>query len=162
MQDASGTEDTEGNWADETAKLGDDNLLWKQYAIYVDLFKFYVDITWKSSTWFYAITGAILAYYFNHVEDNNPLLRYALVLPIILSLGLAFIYDRGNRQTEDLEKKLEYIRERLRLPGKPHVDFLEKFLEVCRLLFVIVGLSILVVFLLSFPRIRALFYLTGR
>ena len=162
MQDARGKEDTEGNWADETAKLGDDNLLWKQYAIYVDLFKFYVDITWKSSTWFYAITGAILAYYFNHVEDNNPLLRYALVLPIILSLGFAFIYDHGNRQTEDLEKKLEYIRERLRLPGKPHVDFLEKFLEVCRLLFVFVGLSILVVFLLSFPRIRALFYLTGR
>jgi hypothetical protein len=161
MQDATGKEDIEDNWADETAKLSDDNLLWKQYAIYVDLFKFYVDITWKSSTWFYAITGAILAYYFSHIQDNNPLLRYALVLPIILSLGFAFIYDRGSRQTEDLENKLKYIRERLRLPGKPHVDFLEKFLEVCRLLFVFVGLSILVVFLLSFPWVRNLFTLTG-
>jgi hypothetical protein len=157
----SNRDDKEDDWADETAEVSDDNLLWKQYAIYVDLFKFYVDITWKSSTWFYAITGAILAYYFSHIHDDNPLIRYALGLPIILSFGFAFIYDRGNRQTEDLEKKLEYIRKRLRLPGKPHVDFLEKFLEVGRLLFVFVGLSIFVVFLLSFPRVSKLFTLIG-
>lgn len=157
MRDRASKEDL---WADETAKVTDDNLLWRQYTVYVDLFKFYVDIAWKSTTWFYAITGAILAYYFSHIQDDNPYLRYALGLPIILSFGFAFIYHRGNRQTEDLEDKLEYIRERLKLPGKPHVDFLEKFLEVGRLLFVLVGLSILVVFLLSFPRISALLALS--
>lgn len=39
-----------------------DNLLWDQYAVYVDLFKFYVDLAWKSTTWYYAITGVVLAY----------------------------------------------------------------------------------------------------
>jgi len=63
-------EGEEGGWADETARVADDNLLWKQYAIYVDLFKFYVDITWKSSTWFYAITGAILTYYFGQIRTT--------------------------------------------------------------------------------------------
>jgi hypothetical protein len=31
-------------------RIDPDNFLWKQYTVYVDLFKFYVDIAWKSTT----------------------------------------------------------------------------------------------------------------
>ena len=147
MQDAGNSHNL---WADETVEISPDNLLWKQYTVYVDLFKFYVDMTWKGSTWFYAITGAILTYYFGHIPDNNPLLRYTLILPILLSFGLAFIFHRGVQETKDLDEKLEYIRKRLKLAGKPHIDVLEIFLKLGRLLFLLVGLAVFAVFFLSF------------
>jgi hypothetical protein len=136
--------------ADKTKKIEPDNLLWKQYIVFADLFKFYVDITWKATTWFYAITGAILVYYFDHVGDNNPFLRYSLVLPIALSFGLFTIYHRGRRETRELDDDLWYIAEQLELPGKPHVDILERFLWIGGLLFLFTGVGLLIVFLLSF------------
>jgi hypothetical protein len=137
--------------ADKTEEIPPDNLLWKQYIVFADLFKFYVDITWKATTWFYAITGAILVYYFDHVGENDPYLRYSLFLPIALSFGLATIYYRGRRETRELDGDLWYIAEKLKLPGKPHVDILERFLRIGALLFLLTGVALLVVFLLSFP-----------
>src|SRR5688500_5108469 len=86
-------------FAKEKDTIDPDNLLWKQYLVYVDLFKFYVDVTWKATTWFYAITGAILVYYFDHISDENLFLRYALLLPILLSVGFSLMYGRGLRET---------------------------------------------------------------
>jgi hypothetical protein len=137
--------------ADESKEITPDNLLWKQYVVYADLFKFYVDITWKATTWFYAITGAILVYYFDHVGDDNPFLRYSLVLPIALSFGLFTIYLRGLREVQELDDNLWYIAQKLKLPGKPHVDILGRFLRVGGLLYLFTGVGLLVVFLLSFP-----------
>ncbi len=63
--------DTEEHWARKPENLDSDNLLWKQYNTYVDIFKFYVNVIWQVITWFYAITGAILVYYFDHVKDTR-------------------------------------------------------------------------------------------
>ena len=144
--------DTPECWANKLAEIKPDSLLWKQYIVYVDLFKFYVDITWKATTWFYAITGAILVYYFAHADDNNPFLRWSLVLPIILSFGLFRIYRRGINQTKDLNEKLTYIRQKLNLPGKPHISVLENFLRVGCILFLLVGYGLVILFVVSFLR----------
>jgi hypothetical protein len=139
------------DWADETVNIGPDNLLWKQYSIYVDLFKFYVDAVWKSTTWFYAITGAILVYYFDNASSDNPFLRYSLVLPIVLSFGLFAIYLVGGYQTKELNDRLDYICLKLRLTGKPHVNVLKYFLWAGGFLCLLVGLGISVVFVRNFP-----------
>ena len=136
--------------ATEGKNLNPDNLLWKQYLVYVDLFKFYVDITWKATTWFYVITGAILVYYFDHIGGENLFLRYSLFLPFILSLGFSLIYGRGLRETLELENNLEYIAEHLELPGKPHVDVLGRFLMAACVLFLLTALGLLFIFWLSF------------
>ena len=76
-------------------------------------------------------------------------MRYSLVLPFILSFGLARIHARGVHQTEDLDEKLEYIRGKLELPGKPHVDVLTSFLKMGSRLFLLVGARLLALFVLS-------------
>jgi hypothetical protein len=47
-------------WANSDTILDAENLLWKQYIVYVDLFKVYVDNALRPCIWFYGITGAIL------------------------------------------------------------------------------------------------------
>lgn len=136
-------------WAKKSERLNEDNLLWKQYNVFTDLFKFYVNTTWKVITWFYAITGAILVYYFDHAP-KNPHLRYALLLPVVLSFGFSKIFKVGASQNKELAEWLDYIRSQLNLPGRPHVEILDQFLEQSSMLFLVVTMGLIVAFCLSF------------
>ncbi|GAB4210709.1 MAG: hypothetical protein OHK0012_01710 [Synechococcales cyanobacterium] len=148
-QPMTNTPDTKEHWAIKPDNLDSDNLLWKQYKTHVDIFKFHINVTWQVVTWFYAITGAILVYYFDHVKDNSYL-RYVLVLPSSSSFGFYQIFAFGAEQNKDLVRWLNYIRAQLSLPGRPHVEVLSKFLELSSKLFLLVSLGLVVVFVLSF------------
>ena len=123
---------TKQNWADETAELSSDNLLWKQYVVYVDLFRFYVDVTWRIVAWYYAVTGVVLVYYFDHLGENRYL-EYSLGFIAVMSFGFAVVCWYARAQVADLRDRLDYIAERLRLPGRPHVEFLSHLLVLCGL-----------------------------
>ena len=43
--------------------MSDPEMLWRQYSLHVDLYKFYLDLAIKINVFYYAVTGAILAYY---------------------------------------------------------------------------------------------------
>ena len=62
--------------------------LWKQYEISVDLYKHYLKLTIEINVFYYAITGAIVSYYFAH-RAEAPDIRFALMLPILMSVLLA-------------------------------------------------------------------------
>ena len=68
-------------------------LLWRQYSQHVDLYKFYVEATIKLMAFHYAITGAILSFYFAHSADST--VRWALLLPVAFSISLTLIFWRG-------------------------------------------------------------------
>lgn len=118
------------------------DFLWKQYVTFVDLFKFYLDTTLKSNIWFYTITGAILTYYFAHLNKGNANLKFSLILPVILGLGIGVIFLLGSIQAKDMKRKLTYIREELHLPGAPHADVLIIFLQFSGILSILVALFI--------------------
>ncbi len=117
------------------------DLLWKQYEVFVDLFKFYLDTALKCNIWYYTLTGAILTYYFKN-ENENTHLKYSLILPVILGIGLGVIFLLGSVQAVDLKRKLTYIREELHLPGAPHTDVLINFVRFAGLLLILVALFI--------------------
>jgi hypothetical protein len=128
------------SWAKGDAAIDANNLLWKQYGVFVDLFRFYLDTMLKANIWFYSITGAILTYYFKNAQD--PLLKYSLVLPMILGLGFGIMCLYGSIQANDTRKKLIYIRDELKLPGMPHVQILFYFLIFAGILFIVVAAAI--------------------
>lgn len=119
----SNTHIIEAHWAKRPDTLSPDNLLWKQYLTYIDIFKIYVNVTWQVTTWFYTITGAVLVYCFDH-ESNNSHLQFALVLPTILSFGFHGIFAFGAKKNKNLVRWLNYIRAELSLPGRPQVEIL--------------------------------------
>jgi hypothetical protein len=137
------------SWAGSDALVDADSVLWKQYLVYVDLFKLYVDSAWRPCVWFYAITGVLLSFYVDHESSDQSYLPYALLLPILFSIGFCFVYFRGAKQVEDLRVKLDYIQEHLGLPGRPHVEFLSDFLRLAGVLFGLVGVALVVVFILG-------------
>src|SRR5262245_42094202 len=90
---------SEEDWG-KMAEQVDRDLLWKQYSMHVDLYKSYLDITIKLNAFHYAITGAILSVYLAQVS-KAPLLKWSLILPIGLSIGLVILFIYGARLLEN-------------------------------------------------------------
>jgi hypothetical protein len=61
------------------------DLLWKEFELHVDLVKHYLDLIIKFNVFYYAVTGALLSYYFLNSE-NNKLVRWSLIFPIMMSI----------------------------------------------------------------------------
>jgi hypothetical protein len=71
-----------------------DDLLWKQYCLHVDLYKFYLEIAIKVNVFYYAITGGILSFYFSNPKEQFA--KYALVLPAIMSAAFGMLFLVGS------------------------------------------------------------------
>ena len=115
-------------WAAKGEEINDSNILWRQYVIFVDLYRYYIDLIWKVTIWYYTATGVSLAYFFTNLNANDhgylPLL---LLFLSALSGGMSLIYARAIHYVSEMESWLEYIAVSLRLPGRPHVEFIHSF-----------------------------------
>jgi hypothetical protein len=49
--------------------------LWKQYEVHVDLYKHYLKLSVEVNVFYYAITGALLSYFFAHQSGGRLGLR---------------------------------------------------------------------------------------
>jgi hypothetical protein len=91
------TEDFAGSfepqtWAGEGDPLDADDRLWKQYIVLVELYKYYVDIAWKAAVWYYATTGAILAFYLDKLDaEDRTIAPLLLIFVAVMSFGFSFL-----------------------------------------------------------------------
>lgn len=114
-----------------------DDLLWKQYALHVDLYKFYLDLTIKINVFYYAVTGAILSYYFQHPRDGVT--EYALGLPVAVSFGLGGLFWYGSFLVNVVRQELFAIRDKLNLSTAPEMQVLTVFARVMGTIMLAVG-----------------------
>jgi hypothetical protein len=130
------------NWANASAKIDEHNVLWKQYAVLVDLYKYYLELAWKVSVWYYAASGAILTYFFANVgQPEAPVLPYLLWFFGAASLGFGYLAWRGGGHLFGMIQLFEEIAERLGLPGRPHVEFACAFLLISSLMYTALGIA---------------------
>jgi hypothetical protein len=120
----------------------DKELLWKQYALYVDLYKFYLDITVKINLLYYGITGAILSFYFTH--SSAPLVQWSLGLPIAMSVVLSGIFFYGANLMTILRADMFNIRDQISLSTAPDLGILTIALRAFGGLMVVVAVFLAV------------------
>ena len=113
------------------------DLLWKQFALNVDLYKFYLELVIKINVFYYAITGGILSYYFQHRTDGVA--RYALLLPVLFSFGLGTTFLYGATLVPVVRRELFVIRDRLKLDTAPELMVLIVFLVITGIVLLAVG-----------------------
>src|SRR5262249_53337406 len=86
---------TPGGWASASEEISDDNLLWRQYIVLVDLLRYYIDLVWKVAIWFYTATGLSLAYLVTHLDSRNHGYMPLLLLFLgAIAIGVSRIYIR--------------------------------------------------------------------
>ncbi len=115
-------------WAAGNEVIDDGNTLWRQYVIFVDLYRYYIDLVWKVTIWYYTATGVSLAYFLAHLNGgHHGYLPLLLLFLGAISVGVSLIYIRAISSVNEMECWLEHIAVSLHLPGRPHVEFLRSF-----------------------------------
>jgi hypothetical protein len=119
-------------------------LLWRDYALNADLYKFYMDITIKVNVFFYAATGAILS--FSLSQAGIAYAKWAISLPVLMSIGLAVVFGRAVPWAIALRHDTVLIAKRLRLQNSNEFSPLVFVLVVVCILttFTAVGLLLIV------------------
>jgi len=72
-------------------------LLWRQYQLVMKTYRDYLELLLKINVFYYAVTGAILSYYFIH--DTQPQIKFALLLPLLMNLAFLILFFGGARIT---------------------------------------------------------------
>jgi hypothetical protein len=115
------------------------DLLWKQYELHVGLYKFYLDLAIKMNIFYYAVTGAVLSFYFTHVDEEA--VRFSLVLPALMSVAFAWLFFRAANLVGVVRLEVFRIRDALGLLTAPELQVLVYVLRVFGALFAVVALG---------------------
>jgi len=124
--------------ADEIAKS---ELLWREYQLSVDLYKFYIDLVVKVVLAYYAITGGILSFYFT--RPDLELARWGLVFPSIVSFAIAALFKWGADLWQIVRDEAFEIAARLGMGTGFELSALGKLLRGSAALLVLTGFSML-------------------
>lgn len=116
--------------------MDDRELLWRQYQLNVDLYKGYLDLVVKMNVFYYAVTGAILSYYF---ANQNDLTQLSLALPLLMSLALGTFFVIGAWLARVPREEIFKIRDALGLIAAPEIGVLILLLWVFAVLMFVVG-----------------------
>ncbi|MBZ5588144.1 MAG: hypothetical protein LAO05_06235 [Acidobacteriia bacterium] len=124
-----------------TEPLERSELLWRQYELEVDLYKHHFDQAVRINTLYSIITGAILSFYLS--QRSVPTAKWALALPLLLSVGLAGASFYGACLLGNSRKDLIGITKALNLPYFPETRVLSCLLILSGLggLLVAIGLG---------------------
>ena len=126
-----------------------EEILIEHYKINVDLYKTYLKLLIKFNIFYYAITGAILSYYFGNFE-KIPVLKYSLIFPIVMSLGFFIFYLWAQRLVNVSRNDIALICQTLKLKAFPEFKVLKILLIIFGLLSLLVAIILSIVFCLQF------------
>lgn len=87
-------------------------IAWRQYQQHIDTYKFYLELVVKIIGLYFAVSGAMLSFYFANTDSEHA--KLALYLPWLIGLGLTIFFSIGaflsivtRNDIFDLGKKLE-------------------------------------------------------
>ncbi len=124
-------------------------LLWKKYEHEVSLNRGYLDLVLKINIFYYAITGAILSFYFLHVDDE-PIVKFSLVLPFLMSLSFIYFFIRSAKASRYANKEIVDLAQAINFNGYSIIaKVLEHFLWIFSILMITVAIGLLVLFFIE-------------
>lgn len=115
-------------------------LQWREYQMGLDLYKFYIDLVLKVVVSYYAITGAILSWYFT--TANVPFARWALTLPCVMSFGVATLFRWGAGMWEVVRNNTFRLADELKLSTVFELSALSMLLNGSALLLAATGAAL--------------------
>jgi len=115
-------------------------ILWSQYKQNVELYKFYMELIVKFNVFYYAVTGAIVSFFFSH--QDIPDIKYSLLLPVIMSVAFAGFFIYGAKLMPYLREEVFKIRDALGLKVAPDLGVLTVLLYIFSAIFILVAGSL--------------------
>lgn len=102
--------------------------LWKQYDQHIATYKFYLEMLVKLMTMFFAVSGAMVSFYFTKTEI--PTAKFSLYLPLTMSLGLFVFFSIGAYLSTITRQDVFDLRDKLELEVSPELGVLTLLLII--------------------------------
>jgi hypothetical protein len=112
----------------------------RQYELCIDLHKHYLKLTIELNIFYYAITGALVSYYL--VNSTQPLMRWALILPLLMSGFFAALFIYGGVQQSALRQEVFRLRDTLQFHAAPDLVVLSIFLYMLAGLMIVIAAAL--------------------
>lgn len=112
-------------------------IYWRQYQLNIDTYRGYLDLVVKMNAFYYAVTGAIVSYYFAHREDE--LMALSLILPLLMSIALAVFFILGAYAARITRKETFSLRDKLSLEAAPEIAVLIVLLAISACLMLVIA-----------------------
>lgn len=119
-------------------------LKWNDYKQNVELHRSYLELSIKLNMFHYAITGAILSFYFTHT--NIPMAKYALGLPILLSIALSGLFLWSVRLANTLRIHIRTTANELGLKAYPEGIVLVLICAIFGIILAVVSIALIIFF----------------
>ena len=101
-----------------------DELLWRQYSLHYDVYKFHLDACLKYTSLVFAITGALLGYYFKELQ-GQPHARWALFPAVVMNLCIGIGCFVAGRMVVPRKQEINAIARRFGFSSPPNMTFLQ-------------------------------------
>ena len=122
-----------------------EEVLWKQYELHVKLYKHYLSLVLKFNIFYYAVTGAVLSFYFTNSVDVGVSRYWLLAFPILMSLGYAVFFFWAASRVQYSRLDVMAIVNALGLRVFPEMHILTCLLILSGILFTTVALGLLAI-----------------
>ena len=120
-------------------------LLFEHYKIHVDLYKHYLELLIKFNLFYYAITGAILSFYF--ANKTIIFIQFVLLFPLIMSLIFSGFFFYASSKAKNSRKEIVDIAIALELKVFPEFNILVVLLNLFSVLFILISILLLLLIL---------------
>ena len=121
-----------------------DELLWRQYSLHYDIYKFHLDACVKYTALIFAITGGLLGYYFKELR-GQPSAKWVLFPGVVMNLCMGVGYFVGACMVGPRKREINVIAKRFGFSSPPNMSLLQVVLGLMCLVNVltVVGLVVL-------------------
>jgi hypothetical protein len=117
---------------------------WKEYALYISHFRYYLDITLKTNVFFYLTTGGVVGYYLTSGDKGT--VKYFFLLPILIGTTLTgmFIYGANLWRKAYINSNAvkTQIEKDLGAKELPDTHLVYLYLWLSAIMFFIIGFSL--------------------
>ncbi len=97
-------------------------IFWRQYQLNIETYRGYLELVLKINGFYYAVTGAIVSYYFAHRSEE--LMKPSLLLPLLMSIALAAFFILGAFAAQVTRKETFSLRDKLGLEATAEIAVL--------------------------------------
>jgi hypothetical protein len=116
-------------------------LLFNHYKIHIELYKHYLELLIKFNLFYYAITGAILSFYFSN--HTVTFIQYLLIFPFIMSFAFSIFFFYASEKAKNSRKEVVDIAILLELKTFPELNVLVILLKLFASLFMLTSFLLL-------------------
>jgi hypothetical protein len=118
----------------------DREYLWRQYNLWIELYKFHMELVLKASGFYFFVTGGMLTFAYSSADE--PVIRASLMLPALMGVALVVTFFYGAVLAANHRRDVLVLAQQLGFAVAPDVNALRVVLWSSAVIFALISIGL--------------------